>query len=832
MQSFLELPRTAKILYDSIHNQARLLDLIFEHSLDSIVLLDKDYNFIKVSETYAKACQRDASEFPEHNHFEFYPSKLEQELEEYRINKKIYKRNARPFVFPDHPEWGITYWDLGMVPILDEEGEIEFFLFTLKDVTKRIRTEDALRESEARYRKIVETAYEGIWTIDADNCTTFVNKKMAEMLGYTVEEMHGRSFFAFMDEEGRRIATRYVERRKLGIAERHEFKFIHKEGNDVWTEVSTNPFFDAEGSYVGALAMIDDITERRKTEESMTMAAAIYQSSAEAIMVTDKDNHIVDVNPAFSRITAYQREEVVGKDAKILQSGRHDRVFYEEMWQKIIYEGSWKGEIWDRRKDGEIYVKWMNISAIRNPNGSVYRYIAQFSDITDKKQKDELIWKQANYDMLTGLPNRRLFHDRLEQELKKVHRASLPLALLFIDLDRFKEINDTMGHAKGDFILMEAARRIEVCVRETDTISRLGGDEFTAILPNFGDRQQIERIAQHIIEELSKPFYFKDDVSGYYISASIGITLYPDDAENIDGLLKNADQAMYRAKEEGRQRFSYFTESMQLEAREKLALTHHLRQSLERHELHVFYQPIVEIATSRIVKAEALLRWVHPVRGMVNPTSFIPLAEESGLIHKIGELVFQEVITSVERWRKIFGCIVPVSVNKSPVQFEYNPNDATWLDRLKSLGLPGNSVTVEITEGILLKESPKTKEKLAEYRNTGIEVSIDDFGTGFSALSYLKKFDIDYLKVDRSFINKLTEDESDMALTEAIVVMAHKLGIQTIAEGVETEEQRDLLASFGCDHAQGFLYSPAVPTEEFEKMFMASIRDRTNGTFA
>jgi diguanylate cyclase (GGDEF)-like protein len=427
----------------------------------------------------------------------------------------------------------------------------------------------------------------------------------------------------------------------------------------------------------------------------------------------------------------------------------------------------------------------------------------------------EKLLRLANYDPLTTLPNRTLFNDRLEQEIKKAHRTKSPLALLLIDLDRFKEVNDTLGHGIGDLLLVEVARRISECVRETDTVARLGGDEFTVILNELNDSSQTERIAQDIIHQLAKPFTL--DANTVYMSASLGIAIYPSDGQDIENLLKHADQAMYGAKADGRNRFGYFTESMQQQFNEKLALTNDLRHALLRNELQVYYQPIVELCSGHILKAEALLRWKHPQRGMISPAIFIPLAESSGLIHEIGEWVFNEAIACVNRWRDQFGRIIQVSVNKSPIQFERS-NKATWPEMLTNLGLPGNSITVEITEGLLLKESGKAKQQLLEFKNSGIEVSIDDFGTGFSALSYLKRFDIDYLKLDRSFVKDMVVNEDDRILSEAIIVMAHKLGIKTIAEGVETEGQLTLLKSFGCDYVQGFLYSPAVPAAEFEKM--------------
>jgi diguanylate cyclase (GGDEF)-like protein/PAS domain S-box-containing protein len=591
--------------------------------------------------------------------------------------------------------------------------------------------------------------------------------------------------------------------------------FYHSD-EQVFTEATIRLLNEMARNIGYGLDRFDLEQEKLKSQKSMQLAAKIYQTSVEAIMVTDENNLIVDINPAFTSITGYPPEEVIGKSPKLLQSGKHNKEFYREMWQSILNTGHWQGELWDRRKDGELHAKFTNISLMRHPDGSIYRHVAQFSDITEKKQKEELIWKQANFDTLTNLPNRHMFRDRLEQEILRSQQTGLPVALLLIDMDRFKEINDTLGHAKGDKLLVEAAHRIKMCARITDMVSRLGGDEFTVILPVFGERLHLERIVQDIINELANPFDLGDEQKGY-ISASIGITIYPNDAEDIESLLKHADQAMYAAKAEGRNCFSYFTQSMQLEAQEKLALTNDLRHALARHELHVYYQPILELQSGNITKAEALLRWRHPTRGMVSPAVFIPLAEEAGLIHEIGDWVFQEAVARVADWQKRFGRIIQISVNKSPVQFE-QPEKQIWQKRMNELGLPGNGIAVEITEGLLFKESSKAKERLLEFRNSGIEVSIDDFGTGFSSLSYLKQFDIDYLKIDQSFVKDLEINPDDKALTEAIIVMAHKLGIRTIAEGVETEGQRDFLKSFGCDYVQGFLYSPAVPAAEFEKL--------------
>ena len=449
--------------------------------------------------------------------------------------------------------------------------------------------------------------------------------------------------------------------------------------------------------------------------------------------------------------------------------------------------------------------------------------IATVRDITRKRESEELIWKQANFDTLTGLPNRRMMHDRLQQAIRKAQRSHSPMALLFVDLDRFKEINDTLGHHMGDVLLADAAQRLSSCVREGDTVARLGGDEFTIILNDLDDVGAIERIAQDILRKLADPFPLRDDVG--YVSASIGITLYPDDATSVEDLLKNADQAMYAAKAQGRDRCCYFTASMQEIAQERMRVIGDLRVALRERQLQVYFQPIVEVSNGRIVKAEALLRWQHPQRGLVTPGDFIALAEESGIIHEIGDWVFMESAGWAKRWRNGDNRDFQVSVNMSPVQFNKGASDhEPWLAHLRRIALGGDSIIVEITEGQLLHGNTTLDKTLLRFRDAGIQVVVDDFGTGSSSLAYVKKFGIDYLKIDKTFIHNLAPGSSDLILSEAIIVMAHTLGMKVIAEGVETSAQHDLLATAGCDLAQGYLYAKPMPPEEFEALLDAQER--------
>jgi diguanylate cyclase (GGDEF)-like protein/PAS domain S-box-containing protein len=467
-------------------------------------------------------------------------------------------------------------------------------------------------------------------------------------------------------------------------------------------------------------------------------------------------------------------------------------------------DGSWK---WTQSRGKVVEV---------DDAGRPLRMIGIHTDISDRKHSEAQVFQLAHYDSLTGLPNRVLFMDRLHQDISKAQRNGQSLTLVFLDLDRFKEVNDALGHDAGDQLLKEAAQRLRGCVRASDTVARLGGDEFTIILNNLSDSASLEQIAQNILDRLAEPFQLGEEM--IYLSTSIGITIYPDDATDVEVLLKNADQAMYAAKDEGKNRYSYFTASMQQAAQVRMRLTSDLRSALSANELVTYYQPIVELATGNICKAEALLRWQHPTRGLVSPIEFIPVAEDTGLIIEIGDYVFHQAAQQAVRWRQCKPDF-QISVNKSPVQFKANKNShQAWMEHLASMGLPGEGLVIEITEGLLLDASVPVMHQLQEFHRQGLQIAIDDFGTGYSSLAYLKKFDIDYVKIDRSFTRNLQPGSDDMALCEAIIVMAHKLGLQVVAEGVETEAQRDLLLAAGCDYAQGYLFSRPLPPEELEKL--------------
>ncbi|HYD61985.1 MAG TPA: EAL domain-containing protein [Noviherbaspirillum sp.] len=466
-----------------------------------------------------------------------------------------------------------------------------------------------------------------------------------------------------------------------------------------------------------------------------------------------------------------------------------------------------------RCKDGSW--KWLLARGAvvhREPSGWATRMVGTTIDISSEQET----LRRANFDTLTSLPNRNLFRDRLEKEVESARRTRKPVALLFIDLDRFKEVNDLLGHDAGDNLLCESARRIRSCVRAADTVARLGGDEFTVILIDLEGPAHVEDIAQKILDVLAQPFEM--DHKRIHVSGSIGITMFPGDGKDPECLLRNADQAMYVAKNAGRNQFRFFTRSMQEQAWHRISMLADLRNAIPGNELEVYFQPIVNLQTDEVNKGEALVRWRHPRMGILHPSEFIGLAEESGLINEIGNWVFMQAAAWSKRWTEQTGSLFQVSVNKSPVQFSRHKESLDWGQHLRELGVAWNGISVEITEGVLLNTSENTADQSLGLRDIGIQVAIDDFGTGYSSMAYLKKFDVDYLKIDQSFVRGTAADSSSRAIAETIIVMAHKLGLKVIAEGIETSEQRDWLRQAGCDYGQGFLFSMPVPPEQFERM--------------
>ena len=555
---------------------------------------------------------------------------------------------------------------------------------------------------------------------------------------------------------------------------------------------------------------------QEKAEEQLRLYAQVFTCAAEGMTITDAESRIVAVNPAFCEITGYAAEEVIGRTPALLNSGRQGTEYYRQMWVELIKRGQWHGEIWNRRKDGGIYPEWLSVAAVRDGGGQTRNYIGIFTDISERKANEARIQHLAHHDALTGLPNRVLLDDRIAQAIAKSRRSEQQTAVIFIDLDRFKNINDTLGHEVGDKLLIQAAQRGLGVLRETDTLCRLGGDEFVVVLPEIEQLQYAMHVTRKLLAALGQPYLLAGHA--LTVTGSAGIALWPDDGQTVSELLRKADAAMYRAKEEGRNTARFYSAGINNTSLGELLLENDLRGALERGEIFMVYQPKVDAKSGQLIGAEALMRWQSRGHGMIPPTRFIPLAEESGLISALGEWALDDVCRQQRAWLDAGLAVVPVAVNLSANQFAQQDVPKLIGDTLARYNLPPELLSLELTESLLMRNAGSAAKVLHALRSMRIDVAIDDFGTGYSSLSYLNQFPVQSLKIDRSFVCEISEHGTSVRLVPAIIAMAHELALSVIAEGVETEAQRDYLLQHGCDQFQGFLFGRPQPAEQMEKL--------------
>jgi len=598
-----------------------------------------------------------------------------------------------------------------------------------------------------------------------------------------------------------------------------EFRCVRKDGTLVWLSVSWVPITDAKGVFTGFRTSGRDITDRKQVEAELRIAAVAFDS-LEAMMVTDASNTILRVNSAFTECTGYTAEEAVGQTPRLLRSHHHDEAFFSEMWETIHRMGGWQGEIWGRRKNGEVYPKWLTISAVTGEGGVVSHYVGTHHDITERKIAEERIKELAFFDALTRLPNRTLLLDRLTQAITASARSGACGALLFIDLDHFKTLNDTLGHDKGDLLLQQVAQRLAASVGDGDTVARVGGDEFVVVLGSLHETwqeaaSQTEGMGEIILDVLCKAYQL-DDID-YRSTASIGATVFRGYQTSIDELLKQADLAMYKSKELGRNALCFFDPAMQTVVVERASLEAGLRKAIEGNQFLLHYQAQV-LDGDRVVGAEALVRWQHPQRGIVPPADFIHLAEETGMILALGNWVLETACTQLALWAtRPDMCHLTIAVNVSAQQFREPDFVAKVLNVIRRTRANPNRLKLELTESVLVDNVQDIIEKMHALKARGVVFSLDDFGIGYSSLSYLKRLPLDQLKIDQSFVRDVLVDPNDAAIARTIVALAQSLGLGVIAEGVETEEQRDFLADAGCHAYQGFYFCRPLPIEGFEE---------------
>jgi len=679
-----------------------------------------------------------------------------------------------------------------------------------------------------RLERVLRGSTDGWWDWDLESGQVFYSPRCWEMLGYQPDEMPSDTqlWRRLAHPDDIHAATSSFDEAIAHAAQGFstEIRLRHKAGHYVPVLSRFMVQCNADGAAVLVSGTNTDLSERKRAEERLRQAAAVFETTREGVVVTDGNERILMVNQAFTSITGYAEDEVTGKHPKLLRSGRHSEDFYREMWNRLQSDGHWQGEIWNRRKNGEIYPQLLSISEVRNDAGTVENYVGVFADISRLKASETQLDFLAHHDPLTHLPNRMLLLSHLEHAMRAAQRDGARVALLVLDLDRFKDINDSLGHSAGDALLKLVAERLSARLRGMDTVARLGGDEFAVMLPHVAEPEDAALVANEIIDALGRPWLLPDGVE-VRSGASIGISVFPDHGSATQDLLQHADAALYRAKQEGRGCFRYFTQSLTYAARERIDLEAKLHRAVEQGELRVFFQPQVDIASGRIVGAEALVRWLNPQEGLIPPSRFIPVAESTGLIADVGEWVLRHTCMQGKKWIDAGLPPLTLAVNISSRQFLHGDISDTVARILRETEFPATRLELELTESALMEREADAVDLLNHLRSIGVRLAIDDFGTGYSSLTYLKRFPLDVLKIDKGFIDGIPHRQDDSAIASAIVAMGHTLGFKILAEGVENDGQLAFLHSAGCDMYQGYLRSRAVPADAFETLLSLAAAD-------
>ena len=718
----------------------------------------------------------------------------------------------------------------------DKHDQVTRIIGVAKDITEQIEASESLRDSEQRYRMLAESISDVIFSTDSAMALNYVSPSVHAVLGYDVEWIFQNGWqstianpqqltgiYSLMDRISKALnkPDRLALLRDQVQTQLFLFDCLRADGRKVPIELRLVLVWDDQGAFEGVLGVGRDISQQRRAEKDLRMAATVFEHSTSAILITDPAGYIVQANEAFSRVSGYAVEQVLDQLPNMLTVDEQQDAHLRYVLKQLNEHSTWEGEVWLKRRNGEHYPAWVGITAVLDDEGDLASYVCFFSDISERKASEQRIHRLAYYDALTHLPNRTLFQDRLHTALQSAERQKGWVVLMFLDLDRFKPINDSLGHAAGDRMLKEMATRLLGCVDDDDTVARMGGDEFTLLLQPRANREMALNRAIHVAEQilgsLVKPFVLEG--REFFVTASIGIALSPQDGNELSQLMKNADTAMYHAKERGKNNFQFYQADMNASALERLELESDLRHALEQDEFVLYYQPQFSGDGKRLTGAEALLRWRHPRRGLVPPGDFIPVLEELGLVVDVGDWVISEACRQLKSWHLAKVRVPKVSVNISARQFSDGQLGTRIANILKETGLPPACLELELTESILMREVSEAMQILDGLKNLGLSIAVDDFGTGYSSLNYLKQFPIDVLKIDRTFVDGLPSGEQDAQIARAIIAMAHSLNLAVIAEGVETQEQLDFLREHGCDEVQGYLFGRPMPASGFEAQF-------------
>jgi diguanylate cyclase (GGDEF)-like protein/PAS domain S-box-containing protein len=692
-----------------------------------------------------------------------------------------------------------------------------------RDITQRKQSEQALQESELKFKTLADFAYDWEYWVGKDSQIIYMSPSCERISGYKAEEFLADNSLLkkIIHPEDEKLWHDHVGKAhffaQIHDAAELDFRIIKKDGTVAYVSHLCRPIFDDNDNSFGRRVSNRDITERKQAEIQLRIAATVFESQ-EGMLITDANEIILNVNKTFTQITGYSAAEVIGQTPRILSSGRHDKAFYDAIWQSIHDTGAWHGEIWNRRKNGEVYPEQLTITAVTSNNDTVTHYVSTLTDITERKAMEEYIHRLAFYDVLTQLPNRRLLQERLKHGIELNHRTGSQMAVLMMDLDRFKAVNDNLGHAAGDELLQQVAERVKARLREVDMVARLGGDEFVILLENISHYKDVAHVAQSIINTLSQPFRL---CQGHEVSigATIGIGLCPHHGNSVETLMDNADAALYHAKDQGRGCFAYFSEALTQKSHERRALESQLRGAVEQQELSLYFQPQIEMNSGRLVGAETLVYWDNPVKSCrVMLKDVIALAEETGVGVTIGEWALRETCKLGRQWLNAGLTLVPLAVNVSPYQFRSGNIKELVMQILEETGFPATYLSLEITETGLMANQEHALSILNSLDEQSVQLAINDFGTGYSSLSRLKYFPIDILKIDKTFIKNIPFSQDDSTITTTIIDMAHHLGFSVLAEGVDTTEQLVFLRLQGCDLYQGHLYSDVLSPSDFAKL--------------
>ncbi|WP_449106365.1 EAL domain-containing protein [Pseudomonas mohnii] len=718
----------------------------------------------------------------------------------------------------------------------DKNDQVTRIIGVAKDITDQIEASESLRDSEQRYRMLAESISDVIFSTDSRLALNYVSPSVQSVLGYDVEWIFNNGWqstianpqqltgiFQLMDRVSKALdkPDQLALLRSQVQTQLFLFDCLRADGRKIPIELRLVLVWDEHGAFEGVLGVGRDISQQRRAEKDLRMAATVFEHSTSAILITDPAGYIVQANEAFSRVSGYAVEQVLDQLPNMLTVDEQQEAHLRYVLKQLSQHSTWEGEVWLKRRNGEHYPAWVGITAVLDDEGDLASYVCFFTDISERKASEQRIHRLAYYDALTHLPNRTLFQDRLHTALQAAERQKSWVVLMFLDLDRFKPINDSLGHAAGDRMLKDMATRLLGCVDDDDTVARMGGDEFTLLLQPRANRQialnRAIHVAEQILASLVKPFVLEG--REFFVTASIGIALSPQDGNELSQLMKNADTAMYHAKERGKNNFQFYQADMNASALERLELESDLRHALEQNEFVLYYQPQFSGDGKRLTGTEALLRWRHPRRGLVPPGDFIPVLEELGLVVDVGDWVIREACRQLKNWHQTKVRVPKVSVNISARQFSDGQLGTRIATILKETGLPPACLELELTESILMREVCEAMQILDGLKNLGLSIAVDDFGTGYSSLNYLKQFPIDVLKIDRTFVDGLPSGEQDAQIARAIIAMAHSLNLAVIAEGVETQEQLDFLREHGCDEVQGYLFGRPMPANKFAAQF-------------